>query len=123
MANPSGDSNGAFRSKNPQRGRGRRQSSLQCYNCGGFNHLSRDCEQKQAVCVKCNALGHLEEFCDQLNMKVPKCYSCNQPGHISRDCSTRTNTFRPRVNRSCYGCGSPDHPVATCPNAIAKREV
>eukprot|EP00548_Thalassiothrix_antarctica_P015935 CAMPEP_0194180048 /NCGR_PEP_ID=MMETSP0154-20130528/13369_1 /TAXON_ID=1049557 /ORGANISM="Thalassiothrix antarctica, Strain L6-D1" /LENGTH=245 /DNA_ID=CAMNT_0038895599 /DNA_START=46 /DNA_END=779 /DNA_ORIENTATION=+ len=75
-----------------------------CYNCGGGDHLSRDCTEAR----KEGAGG-----------QDRTCYNCGKPGHISSNCKEpkKEGAVRPGGggDRTCYKCGEKGHISRDCP--------
>lgn len=77
----------------------------QCFNCGGFNHRSRDCTRKK-VCLKCSG-SHTEIEC---NAPELQCVNCSKSTTTllhshdcrSHDCPSRLKALKIMKQRIAY---------------------
>ena len=83
-----GESSSASRQNNME--------NIQCFNCRGWGHISRDCTNR--------------------NRESFKCFKCGKSGHFARDC--RESDYQGRASRSvgfekCLFCGG-EHLMQNC---------
>lgn len=83
-------------------GFGNRQ--MQCYSCGGYGHMSRDCTQG-AKCYNCKS-----HSLTSLSIYIANIFPGGELGHISKDCPSEMSQ-----ERVCYRCKQPGHLQADCP--------
>ncbi|GME78250.1 unnamed protein product [Ambrosiozyma monospora] len=82
---------GSLRGGRPGRGRGRgcrarfrgsfRSAGPQCYNCGGYDHISRNCAQGRPN---------------------PQCYRCGGFGHMAKNCATPASSSMYEIDFESY---------------------
>ena len=73
-------------------------SILQCFNCYGYGHISKDCDKK-ACCGKC-ASEHPTQTCNTKNFKWVNCLSAKYTNvnHAATD-KNRCPILRNKINR------------------------
>ena len=58
---------------------------LECRNCNGYGHESRNCRNNKTVeCWTCHRKGHISRNCP--DKKPLTCFACGKIGHIRREC-------------------------------------
>ena len=90
---------------------GRFSGSLRtCHECGGYDHLVRDC----AIRIQKNNSRN-QRVVDEMD-----CYECGRFGHLARDCKIRQERQQDGNQRSgssdmvCYECGDMGHLARNC---------
>ncbi|CAA0819344.1 Cold shock protein 1 [Striga hermonthica] len=62
----------------------------ECFTCGQYGHLSRDCTGGGGggTCYNCGGYGHRARECPSGSRSSGggNCYSCGEAGHLARDC-------------------------------------
>ncbi|XP_026830439.1 uncharacterized protein LOC105280614 isoform X2 [Ooceraea biroi] len=77
---------------------------MQCTNCKGYNHFTRNCKVKYVRnCTKCG-LDHVQSRCLAFG---ERCTKCGKTNHFSWLCQVP-------VVKDCSRCGG-DHAVSACP--------
>jgi hypothetical protein len=69
---------------------------LRCYNCNGFNHSSKFCNQKKS-CPKCGVedkLDHTISECESLTIKCINCIKLNRDENANFDTEHAAWDFR-----------------------------
>nr|XP_043615761.1 cold shock protein 1-like [Erigeron canadensis] len=108
---------------------------VECYNCGGFAHLARDCSSPVNVtngrsandrkCFNCGVLGHIARDCDrEVKSSGGECYNCGVVGHMAKDCTSNSGGGTKRSgggDGSCYNCRQKGHFARECPSAASAR--
>jgi hypothetical protein len=63
---------------------------IRCYKCGGFNHMSNNCQIKEILCLNCGKAGHTESECQNNTV----CINCSKLNNI--------NNINIKVNHSRF---------------------
>jgi hypothetical protein len=63
---------------------------IRCYKCGGFNHMSKNCQIKEILCLNCGKAGHTESECHNNTV----CINCSKLNNI--------NNINIKVNHSRF---------------------
>ncbi|KAJ2479161.1 hypothetical protein EV174_004095 [Coemansia sp. RSA 2320] len=99
---------------------GASKKAAKCFNCGGLNHLAKDCTKEAVVCHSCGRSGHIAKLCrdrDQTERTEDReCHVCHDVGHIARNCPQAVDDQGERIDtRECRECHEVGHIARNCP--------